>query len=74
LSGIFNVPFENVRDRAFNDSRYFIGSGALEALGWTQMVGWNDGLAKTIEWYGNVDLDKHWSNWKSVLSAHPNLI
>lgn len=62
---------EHVRDRAFNDSRYFIGSEKLEALGWAPKVSWAEGLAKTISWYTSVDLDQHWPHWRDFLGAHP---
>lgn len=50
-----------VRDRAFNDRRYFIGSAKLERLGWKQSVAWEDGLARTVAWYRNTDCQKHWN-------------
>lgn len=70
----FGVPVEHVRDRAFNDSRYFIGSEKLEALGWAPKVSWSDGLAATIDWYMNADLDGHWPHWRNFLGAHPEPI
>lgn len=49
----FNLPMDkvvNVKDRAFNDRRYYIGSSKLAALGWTEKTGWEEGLKKTIDW------------------------
>ena len=73
LSKRFSVPIEHVRDRAFNDSRYFIGIEKLVALGWEQIVTWNEGLAKTIAWYLDpCDIvSESWPNWRSVLVPHP---
>ena len=51
---------EHVRDRAFNDQRYFISDDKLQALGWKERTQWKDGLSKTIEWYlkeGGVGID-----------------
>ena len=41
----------HVRDRAFNDRRYYIGSDKLAALGWREEVGWEEGLRRTVAWY-----------------------
>jgi len=46
-----HLNIEFVKDRAFNDRRYYISSRKLQELGWTQSVSWHDGLRKTIEWY-----------------------
>jgi len=51
---------EHVRDRAFNDQRYFISDDKLQALGWKERTQWKDGLSKTIDWYlkeGGVGID-----------------
>ena len=40
----------HVKDRAFNDRRYYIGSDKLSQLGWKERVGWEEGLKRTIEW------------------------
>lgn len=47
-----------VKDRDFNDQRYFISTDKLEALGWKQEIFFDEGLNKTISWYkDNMD---HW--------------
>lgn len=49
----FGLPEDkvvNVKDRAFNDRRYYIGSDKLAQLGWKEEMGWEEGLKKTIEW------------------------
>ena len=66
---------EHVEDRAFNDMRYFIGSEKLAGLGWRPLVGWEDGLARTIEWFKSVDREWHWrgGNIGRALLPHPFL-
>lgn len=66
---------EFVRDRAFNDTRYFIGYEQLEQLGWTPIVEWEDGLRRTIHWYQEElkDPDAYWTkNWMVALDPHPS--
>jgi len=63
----------HVRDRAFNDRRYFIDCSKLLALGWKQQVSWEEGLRKTVEWYSTEDLRSFWSDFDSALSPHPGL-
>lgn len=64
-----------VRDRVFNDRRYFIDSSKLGTLGWKQEVPWEEGLRRTVEWYKNVAPEKHWSNLEisQVISPHPTV-
>jgi len=63
LARAFDVSIEHVKDRVFNDSRYFIGYSKLSNLGWKQTVSWTDGLARTVDWYKNTDLSAHWDNY-----------
>ena len=42
---------EYVPDRLFNDCRYSVDSKKLEALGWSCKVSFEEGLARTVEWY-----------------------
>lgn len=42
-----------VKDRDFNDHRYFISSEKLIELGWVQNVDFSEGIKKTVEWYRN---------------------
>lgn len=65
---------EHVRDRAFNDQRYFISDDKLLALGWKERTQWEDGLKKTIDWYLSTGGDAaYWDNgdMTEALSAHP---
>lgn len=51
-----------VKDREFNDKRYYICSKKLEQMGWEKKTKFNEGLDKTINWYLNViDPYKHWN-------------
>lgn len=61
-----------VRDRAYNDLRYFIDTSGLEQLGWKKQVDWKDGLQQTIEWYRHHR--HHWGDiGEAVLAAHPKV-
>lgn len=60
-----------VRDRAFNDRRYFIDCSKLLALGWKQTTSWEEGLNETIIWYSTQDLYSYWPNFEAALQPHP---
>ena len=60
-----------VRDRAFNDRRYFIDCSKLLALGWNRKKAWEDGLRETVRWYCTQDLTSYWSDFTSALKPHP---
>lgn len=40
----------HVRDRAFQDRRYFICDAKLAALGWRERTPWEAGLQSTVDW------------------------
>lgn len=61
----------HVRDRAYNDRRYFIDCSKLLALGWTQQISWERGLEETIRWYTTQDVSSYWPCYKTALVAHP---
>ncbi|HET7051252.1 MAG TPA: GDP-mannose 4,6-dehydratase, partial [Solirubrobacteraceae bacterium] len=42
---------EHVTDRPGHDRRYSLSSDKLERLGWEPQVGFNEGLAQTVQWY-----------------------
>jgi UDP-glucose 4,6-dehydratase len=51
-----------VKDREFNDKRYYICSKKLEQMGWKKTVSFKQGFEKTVNWYLNeIDPYKHWS-------------
>lgn len=41
----------HVKDRDFNDHRYFISTEKLSKLGWKQRTPFEEGLEKTVNWY-----------------------
>lgn len=51
-----------VPDRPFHDMHYFTNCDRLKALGWRQLVDFNEGLKITAEWY--KALEPSW--WKNV--------
>lgn len=52
-----------VKDREFNDMRYYICSDKLQKMGWNIKVNFDQGLQKTINWYLNeIDPYKYWNN------------
>lgn len=51
---------EYIRDREFNDKRYYISNNKLKSLGWEQTIDFNEGINKCIEWYSNLKED-YWN-------------
>ncbi|KAH7621047.1 putative Trifunctional UDP-glucose 4,6-dehydratase/UDP-4-keto-6-deoxy-D-glucose 3,5-epimerase/UDP-4-keto-L-rhamnose-reductase RHM1 [Nannochloris sp. 'desiccata'] len=77
ICSIFNLDsnkvMTTVRDRAFNDRRYFICDSKLSSLGWNEETSWEDGLRQTVDWYlkhGNKDYFDN-GNLELALQAHP---
>ena len=60
-----------VPDRAFNDLRYTIDNSALSSLGWKEQVSWEDGLAKTVDWYRKFS--HRYKDIDRALVAHPRI-
>lgn len=65
------APITHVRDRAYNDRRYFIDCSRLISLGWTQRISWEQGLEETMRWYTTQDISLYWPHYKTALVAHP---
>ncbi len=63
----------HVRDRAFNDRRYYICDNKLMALGWKETTTWEDGLKKTVDWYLKNGFSEYWDNGnvEAALQPHP---
>jgi dTDP-D-glucose 4,6-dehydratase len=51
-----------IKDRDFNDQRYYISNQKLKDIGWEQQVDFVDGLKDTVDWYLNLDYREHWDN------------
>jgi UDP-glucose 4,6-dehydratase len=60
-----------VPDRAFNDLRYTIDNSALEALGWKELMPWEEGLKRTVDWYKTYSV--RYVNIEQALVAHPRI-
>ena len=42
---------EYIKDRDFNDKRYYISDDKIRLLGWNRRYTLDEGLNKTIDWY-----------------------
>eukprot|EP00494_Astrolonche_serrata_P013239 UN13356 len=77
LYGVKHITekLEFVRDRNFNDRRYFICHQALINLGWKSTVDFKEGLKQTIQWFRDHK-DGHWDKKlvSQSLAAHPEFI
>jgi len=51
LTGADESLIEYVTDRPGHDRRYSLGSQKVRALGWRPQVRFDDGLARTVDWY-----------------------
>jgi UDP-glucose 4,6-dehydratase len=47
----YNDYIEYIKDRDFNDKRYYISDDKIKLLGWNRLYNLDEGLKKTIEWY-----------------------
>lgn len=64
LTGASEDMIEPVADRLGHDRRYAIDASKLRALGWIPQQSFNEGLAKTVQWYKD-----HESWWKPLKSG-----
>lgn len=66
---------EHVKDRCFNDRRYFISDEKLRLLGWKPLVDWEEGLTRTFQWYRESELESYWNDSaiREALKPHPVL-
>jgi dTDP-glucose 4,6-dehydratase len=53
-----------VPDRPGHDRRYAIDSSKLRALGWHPQTTWEEGMAKTVQWYKE---NQDW--WRRIKSG-----
>ena len=76
ICGLFGLdPQESlvhVRDRAFNDQRYYICDHKLNSLGWSERTPWKEGLQKTIEWYLANGFSDYWDNGNVEMALQPH--
>lgn len=75
---VFDLPEDrivNVRDRAFNDLRYYINDSKLAGMGWTEKKDWMTGLRETVDWYLKHGFADYWENGsvEAALAPHPTL-
>ena len=45
-----DITTTNVKDRLFNDCRYFIDDSNLRALGWSPEIDFEEGMKMTVDW------------------------
>jgi dTDP-glucose 4,6-dehydratase len=64
LTGADAALVRHVEDRLGHDRRYSLDTTKLRGLGWEPLVGFDDGLAATVEWYRN---NRAW--WKPLKSG-----
>jgi UDP-glucose 4,6-dehydratase len=63
-----------VRDRAFNDERYFVSSDKIRQLGWQPIFTFQQGLIMALEWYQhNMDTFPP-DVMNSALVPHPQVM
>ncbi len=51
LTGASEDQIEHVTDRPGHDRRYSLSADKLRALGWSAQVRFEEGLARTVDWY-----------------------
>lgn len=64
LTGKGEDLIEYVKDRPGHDVRYSLSSEKIMGLGWEAQVGFEEGLARTVDWYR----DNEWW-WKPIRSG-----
>ena len=64
LTGRDTSLIDHVTDRLGHDRRYSLSSERTEELGWRAEVGFEEGIARTVEWYR-----KHESWWGPIRSG-----
>ena len=55
-----------VPDRPGHDRRYLLDSSKLRALGWSEEIGWDEGIAQTVSWYAE---NRDW--WEPLRGRAP---
>jgi len=67
------IENEIVRDRNFNDQRYFISSEKLKQLGWHEQVTFLEGLKETCKFY-RENMNEFWTRdvLENAIKPHPS--
>ena len=55
-----------VPDRPGHDRRYLLDSSKIRALGWSEEIGWDQGIAETVRWYAE---NRDW--WEPLRDRAP---
>jgi len=55
-----------VPDRPGHDRRYLLDSSKIRALGWSEEIGWDQGIAETVSWYAD---NRDW--WEPLRDRAP---
>ena len=55
-----------VPDRPGHDRRYLLDSSKIRALGWSEEIGWDEGIAETVSWYAD---NRDW--WEPLRQRAP---
>ncbi|TML54861.1 MAG: dTDP-glucose 4,6-dehydratase [Actinobacteria bacterium] len=55
-----------VPDRPGHDRRYLLDSSKIRALGWSEEIGWDEGIAETVRWYAD---NRDW--WEPLRDRAP---
>jgi len=55
-----------VPDRPGHDRRYLLDSSKLRGLGWSEEIGWDEGIAQTVRWYAE---NRDW--WEPLRDRAP---
>jgi dTDP-glucose 4,6-dehydratase len=75
IAAMFNLDLgkiSHVKDRAFNDRRYYIGCDKLAALGWKETMSWEEGLKITVDWFLTHGTNDYWTgDMEAALAPHP---
>merc|ERR1712000_284054 len=71
-SGASRRWIKYTHDRPFNDRRYAVDASKLRRLGWSQKVGLEEGLRRTVDWYSQFG-ESWWGDITHVLTPFPGV-
>lgn len=67
------TSIQHVRDRDFNDRRYYVEDEKLRSLGWSPTVSFEDGLRLTGEWYEENNFMEWWGD-SAIHALDPHFV